>query len=251
MKILVVGGLGLIGSQLVEQLGERGHDAVAASRRTGVDALTAEGLDEALEGADVVVDVTNSPSFEDAAVMEFFRTATSTLLAAEETAGVQHHVALSVVGCDRLPDSGYMRAKVAQEELIEAASIPYSIVRATQFFEFVAIIADAATAGDTVRVPAARIQPIAAQDVARAVEAAAASAPVAGVVEVAGPEAMSFEALIGASLSARNDGRHVFAGPDARYFGAALDDAGLLPGPDAALGATRFADWLSRPAMAG
>ncbi|HWM10469.1 MAG TPA: hypothetical protein VNO82_14050, partial [Solirubrobacteraceae bacterium] len=189
-------------------------------------------------------------SFEDDAVMDFFRTATGNVLAAEQTAGVGHHVALSVVACDRIPDSGYMRAKAAQEGLITASSIPYSIVRATQFFEFVGMIADAATEGGTVRVPAARIQPIAAGDVARAVGKTAVGPPIDGIVEVAGPEPFGFAALIRESLSA-DDPRRVVVDPDARYFGAALTDTGLLPGEHAQLGETRFDDWLGRPAIAG
>ena len=249
MKIVVIGGHGLIGSKLVDKLGDHGHDAVAAGPRNGVNTLTGERLAEALGGADVVVDVCNSPSFEDDAVLDFFRTSTGNLLAAEQTAGVGHHVALSVVGCDRLPDSGYMRAKVAQEELIEESSIPYTIVRSTQFFEFVRTIADAATEGDTVRLPSARIQPIAADEVARAVGRTAVGTPAGGIVEVAGPEPFRFEELIRQDLSARNDTRHVVADPDARYFGTALGDTSLLPGEHAQLGETRFEDWLSRLAI--
>ena len=196
MKIAVIGGRGLIGSKLVSKLGDHGHDAVAACRSTGVNALTGEGLAEALAGAGVVVDVCNSPSFEDDAVMDFFRTSTGNLLAAEQAAGVGHHVALSVVGCDRLQDSGYMRAKVAQEGLIEASSIPYTIVRSTQFYEFVESIADASTEGATVRLPSARIQPIAAADVASAVARTAVGTPVNGIVEVAGPKPYRFDELI-------------------------------------------------------
>ena len=196
MKIVVIGGHGRIGSKIVAKLGEHGHDAVAAGPKTGVNTLTGEGLAEALAGADVVIDVSNSPSFEDDAVMDFFRTSTGNLLAAEQAAGVGHHVAMSVVGSDRLPDSGYLRAKVAQEQLIEASSIPYSIVRSTQFFEFVESIADAATDGDTVRVPAASIQPVAADDAARAVGRIAVGTPVDGIVEVAGPEPFRFDELI-------------------------------------------------------
>jgi uncharacterized protein YbjT (DUF2867 family) len=251
MKIVVMGGYGLVGSKLVRMLSERGHDVTAASRRSAVNTLTREGLAEALDGADVVVDVTNSPSFEDDAVMEFFRTSTANLLAGEEAAGVGHHVAVSVVGCDRLPDSGYMRAKVAQEELIEASPVPYTIVRATQFDEFVEIIAYAATDGDTVRLPTARIQPIAAEDVARAVAHTAVGRPVSGVIEVAGPEAFALDELIRMSLIGRDDPRRVVTDPEARYFGAELDDADLLPGPGAQLGETRFEDWLSRLAVAG
>jgi uncharacterized protein YbjT (DUF2867 family) len=249
MKIVVIGGHGLVGSKLVGVLGELGHDAVAASRRTGVDAVTGKGLAEALDGSDAVIDACNSPSFEDDAVMAFFRTSTGNLLAAEQAAGVGHHVVVSIVGCDRLAGSGYMRAKVAQEELIEAGPIPYTIVRSTQFNEFVEIIADVATEGDTVRLPPARIQPVAAEDAARAVSRVAVGAPTGGIVEVAGPAPFAFEELI--QLSLRDDPRRVVTDPDARYFGAELDDAGLLPGPGAQLEGTRFEDWLSRHAVAG
>jgi uncharacterized protein YbjT (DUF2867 family) len=245
MKVVVIGGHGRIGSKLIAKLDEHGHDAIAADLSTGVNTLTGEGLAEALAGADVVVDVSNSPSFEDAAVLEFFRTSTGNILAAEKAAGVSHHVALSVVGCDRLPDSGYLRAKVAQEQLIQDSPIPYSIVRATQFFEFVESIADAATDGDTVRVPAALIQPMAADDVARAVARTTVGAPVNGIVEVGGPETFRFDELIRYGLSAHNDPRHVIADPDARYFGTTLTDNSLVTGPDAQLGETRFEDWLS------
>ncbi len=244
MKIIVIGGHGRVGSKIVEKLGQHGHDAVAADLNTGVNTLTGEGLAEALVGADVVVDVSNSPSFEDAEVLAFFQTSTRNILAAEKAAGVGHHVAMSVVGSDRLPDSGYLRAKVAQEELIEASSIPYSIVRSTQFFEFVESIAAAGTDGDTVRVPAASIQPVAAEDVARAVGRIAAGKPVNGIVEVAGPEPFRFDELIRYGLSARNDPRHVVADPDARYFGSTLTNGSLLPGENAQLGETRFEDWL-------
>ena len=246
MKFVVIGGHGLIGSTLVDLLGDDGHDAVAAGPRSGVDAVTGEGLGDALAGADAVIDVSNSPSFEDDAVLEFFRTATGNLLAAGRNAGVGQHVALSVVGCDRLPDSGYMRAKVAQEELIEGSPMPYTIIRATQFHEFVEAIADAAAEGDTIRVPRARIQPVAADEVAAAVGRAAAGAPVNGVVEVAGPETFRLEELIRQDLRARDDPRHVVSDPGARYFGAALDDGDLLAGEPARLGETRFEDWLSR-----
>ena len=249
MRIVVIGGHGLIGSQVVDQLGDHGHDAVAAGPRTGVDALTREGLAEALDGADVVVDVCNSPSFADDAVLDFFRTTTGNLVAAEKAAGVGHHVALSVVGCDRLPDSGYMRAKVAQEALIENSSIPYTIVRSTQFYEFVRMIADAATEGDTVRLPSAQIQPIAAEDVARAVGRTAVGTAAGGFVEIAGPEPFRFEELIRRELSARNDPRHVVTDPDGRYFGTTLGDTSLLPGEHAQLGETRFEDWLSQPSI--
>jgi uncharacterized protein YbjT (DUF2867 family) len=244
MKIVVIGGHGRIGSKIVAKLGEHGHDAVAADPSTGVDTLTGEGLAEAFDGADVVVDVSNSPSFEDDAVLEFFQTSTRNILVAEQAARVGHHVALSVVGSDRLPDSGYLRAKVAQEELIEASSIPYTIVRSTQFYEFVESIADAATAGDTVRVPAASIQPVAADDAARAVGRIAVGRPAGGIVEVAGPRPYRFDELIRRDLSARNDPRHVVADPEARYFGTTLTNGSLLPGENAQLGETRFEDWL-------
>jgi uncharacterized protein YbjT (DUF2867 family) len=244
MKIVVIGGHGRIGSKVVEGLGEQGHDAVAADLGTGVNTITGEGLADALAGADVVVDVSNSPSFEDEAVMAFFRTSTGNVLAAEQAAGVGHHVALSVVGADRLPDSGYLRAKVAQEQLIEGSGIPYSIVRATQFFEFVDAIADEATDGDTVRLPTALIQPMAAEEVARAVTRTAVGTPVDGIVEIGGPEPFRFDKLISYGLSARNDPRHVIADPDARYFGTKLADASLLPGDGAQLGEIRFEDWL-------
>ena len=250
MHIVVIGGHGRIGSKVIERLGEHGHDAVAADLGTGVNTLTGEGLAEAIEGADVVIDVSNSPSFEDAPAMEFFQTSTGNILAAEKAAGVGHHVALSVVGSDRLPNNGYMRAKVAQEALIEDSSIPYSIVRATQFYEFVGAIADAATDGDTVRLPSAYIQPIAADDVARAVAKVAVGTPANGIVEVAGPEPFRFADLIRYSLSASNDPRHVVADPDAEYFGTKLADTSLLPGENAELAETRFEDWLGAMATA-
>src|SRR3954470_16319193 len=239
MKIVVIGGHGRIGSKLVEQLEQQGHDAVAADLASGVNTLTGEGLPGALDGARVVVDVSNSPSFADAAVLEFFQTSTGNLMRAEQAAGVEHHVALSVVGADRLPDSGYLRAKVAQEQLIKDSSIPYSIVRATQFHEFVQSIADAGSVGDTVRVPLALIQPIAADEVARAVSRTAVGTPVNGIVEIGGPETFGFDELIRYGLSAHNDPRRVVADPDARCFGTKLTDTSLVTGPDAQLGATR------------
>jgi uncharacterized protein YbjT (DUF2867 family) len=245
MKIVVIGGRGRIGSMLVEKLEQHRHDAVAADLSDGVNTLTGEGLDQALDGADVVVDVSNSPSFEDSAVLAFFQTSTGNILAAEKAAGVGHHVALSVVGADRLPGSGYLRAKVAQEQLIKDSSIPYSIVRATQFYEFVQSIADAATDGDTIRVPSALIQPIAADEVAGAVARTAVGTPVNGIVEIGGPETFGFDELIRYGLSAHNDPRRVVADPYARYFGTKLTDTSLVTGPDAQLGATRFQDWLS------
>ena len=245
MKIVVIGGHGRVGSKIVEQLGAHGHDAVAADLNTGVNTITGEGLAEAFAGADVVIDVSNSPSFEDAAVMEFFTTSTTNVLAAEQVAGIRHHVIFSIVGADRLPGSGYLRAKVAQEKLIADSPVPYSIIRSTQFYEFVDSIADAATEGDTVRVPDARIQPIAADDAARAVGRIAVGTPVNGVVEIGGPEALGFDELIRIGLSAHDDPRTVVVDPDAQYFGTKLDDTSLLPGDGAQLAETRYPDWLS------
>jgi uncharacterized protein YbjT (DUF2867 family) len=246
MKIVVIGGHGRIGSKIVSELAESGHDPVAADLGTGVNTLTGEGLAEEFDGADVVVDVSNSPSFEDDAVMDFFRTSTRNILTAEQAAGVGHHVAMSIVGSDRLPDSGYLRAKVAQEELIEDSPVPYTIVRSTQFYEFVDSIADAATEGDTVRVPTAGIQPIAAGDAARAVARIAVGEPVGGIVEICGPKAYTFEELIREDLSAHDDPRQVVADPGARYFGTTLTNGGLLPGENAQVGETRFDEWLAR-----
>ena len=248
MKIVVIGGSGLIGSKLVTMLGEHGRQAVAASPASGVNTLTGEGLAEVLEGASVVVDVSNSPSFADAPVMEFFKTSTGNLLTYEAAAGVGHHVALSVVGTDRLPDSGYLRAKIAQEKLIKESSIPYSIVRATQFFEFVKSIADSATDGNAVRLAPVRFQPLAADDVASVVGRVAMGSPLNGIVEVAGPEQFRFDELIRLGLSAHNDPREVIADPHARYFGTELSECSLVPGDDSLLGETRFEDWLSRSA---
>lgn len=246
MKIVVIGGTGLIGSKLVTKLTEHGHDVVAASPNSGVNTITGEGLAEVLAGAAVVVDVSNSPSFEDAAVLKFFETSTRNLLAAEAVAGVTHHVALSVVGTDRLSESGYFRAKIAQEKLIKESSVPYSIVHATQFFEFVKSIADAATVGPTVRVAPVFIQPMAADDVAGAVDGVATGSPLNGTVEVAGPERFRLDEFIRQGLSARNDPREVVADPDSRYFGAQLSERTLVPSADAKLGETYFKDWLSR-----
>jgi uncharacterized protein YbjT (DUF2867 family) len=246
MKIVVIGGTGLIGSKLVEKLCEHGHEAVPASPDSGVNTLTGEGLADVLEGAAVVVDVSNSPSFEDDAVLAFFETSTRNLLEAEAAAGVGHHVALSVVGTDRLSESGYFRAKIAQEKLIEGSPIPYSIVHATQFFEFVKSIADAATDGDTVRLAPVLIQPMAAEDVAAAVGRTAVGPPVNGIVEVAGPEQFRLDEFIRRGLQARDDPREVIVDPDARYFGARLDERTLVPGDDAGLAETRFEDWLSQ-----
>jgi uncharacterized protein YbjT (DUF2867 family) len=251
MKIVVIGGHGRLGSKIVERLGEHGHEAVAADLKTGVNTLTGEGLAEALGGADVVVDVSNSPSFEDDAAMNFFQTSTRNILAAEEAAGVGHHVATSVVGSDRLPDSGYLRAKIVQEELIKASSIPYSIVRSTQFYEFVESIVDAAAEGDVVRVPAASIQPVSAADAARTVGRIAVGTPINGIVEVGGPKPYRFDELIRFVLSVRHDTRSVVEVPEARYFGATLTNGSLLPGENAELGETRFEDWFRALANAG
>lgn len=256
MKIVIIGGTGLIGSRLVERLREHGHDAIPAAPSTGVDTLTGKGLAAVLEGADVVVDVSNSPSFEDAAVLEFFERSTSNLLAAEARAGVKHHVVLSVVGTDRLPESVYFRAKLAQERMVAQSSAPYSIVHATQFFEFLGAIADAATDGDRVRLAPVLIQPMAADDVARAVGRVAAGRPLNGVVEVAGPEQFRLDELVRKGLRARGDRREVVTDPEARYFGASLGERTLVPADDAilSLGQTRLADWLgqdgNRPAQA-
>jgi uncharacterized protein YbjT (DUF2867 family) len=249
MKIVVIGGTGLIGSKVVLKLRGRGYDVVAASPNSGVNTLTGEGLAEVLEGASVVVDVSNSPSFEDAAVMEFFQTSTSNLLAYEAAAGVGHHVALSIVGTERLPDSGYMRAKVVQEKLIKESPIPYSIVRATQFFEFLTRIADSATEGNMVRLPPVGFQPLAAEDVASQVAKVAMGAPLNGTVEVAGPEQFRFDEFISRGLSARKDPREVIADPHAPYFGAELSERSLVPNNGALLGETRFEDWLSQSAV--
>jgi uncharacterized protein YbjT (DUF2867 family) len=246
MKIVVIGGTGLIGSKLVNKLGEHGHDAIPASPDTGVNTLTGEGLDEVLAGAAVVVDVSNAPSWEDAAVMDFFKTATGNLLAAEAKANVAHHVALSVVGTERLTESGYFRAKLAQEELISGSSMPYSIVRATQFFEFMERIAGDATDGNVVRLPPALIQPMAADDVASGVARVTVGAPLNGMTEIAGPEQFRLDELIRDVLAKRNDPREVIADPQARYFGISPSEGVLLPGPDARLAETRFSDWFAR-----
>jgi uncharacterized protein YbjT (DUF2867 family) len=245
MKIVVIGGTGFIGSKLVEKLREDGHDPLAASPNSGVDTLTGEGLAEALEGAQVVIDVTNAPTWDDAAVLDFFRTASHNLLAAETAAGVHHHVVLSVVGTERLQDSGYFRGKIAQEKLIKGGSIPYSIVHATLFFEFVKSIADAVTDGNTVRLAPVLVQPMAADDVATAVARVAVGAPLNGIVEVAGPEQFRLDQVVRRYLGARGDRRSVIADPHARYFGAELGERTLVP-DNAIIGEVRFEDWLSR-----
>jgi uncharacterized protein YbjT (DUF2867 family) len=243
MKIVVIGGTGLIGSKLVAKLDQHGHDAVAASPGTGVNTLTGEGLPEVLAGASVVVDVSNAPDWQDDAVMHFFTTSSRTLLAAEAAAGVGHHVALSVVGTDRLTESGYFRAKLAQEELIQDSSIPYTIVHATQFFEFMDGIANDATDGNTVRLPPALIQPMASDDVASALAQVAVGPPQNRIVEIGGPDQFSLDELIRGVLAARNDPREVIADPQARYFGIAPSERTLVPDDDAHLGTTGFADW--------
>ena len=248
MKIVVVGGTGLIGSKLVTKLIEQGHEAVAASPSRGVNTITGEGVAAAMEGASIVVDVSNSPSFEYGAALEFFQTSTRNLQAAETAAGVGHHVALSVVGTDRLAESGYFRAKIAQEALIKASSIPYSIVHATQFFEFIKSIADAATDGNTIRLAPVLFQPVASDDVVMAVGRTAVGGPVNRVIEVGGPEQFRFDGLIRQFLSSRNDPRKVVADPEALYFGAVLAERTLVPEDDAMLGETRFDDWLSQSA---
>ena len=246
MKFVIIGGTGLIGSKVVSKLRDQGNEAVPAAPNTGVNTLTGEGLAEVLKGADVVVDVSNSPSFADEAVMNFFRTSTSNILAAEKAAGVRHHVALSVVGTDRLSESGYMRAKIAQEKLIEESSIPYSIVHATQFFEFLKGIADGATDGDTVRLAPVLIQPMAAEDVATEVTRVAVGPPVNGIVEIGGPEQFRLNEIVGQYLAARGDRRSVIVDPDSLYYGAKLGERTLVPDDSATLGETKFEDWLSR-----
>jgi uncharacterized protein YbjT (DUF2867 family) len=246
VKIVVIGGTGLIGTKLVNNLRQHGHEVVAASPSSGVNILTGEGLAEALAGAQVVVDVANSPSFEDKAVLEFFETAGRNLLTAEAAAGVGHHVALSVVGTDRLLASGYFRAKMAQENLIKASKIPYTILRSTQFFEFVSAIAQSATDGQTVRLSPALVQPIVSDDVADALADIAVGKPVNGTVEVAGPERIRLDELVRRYLSANRDARKVTTDVHARYFGTELNDQSLTPGDNPRIGKTRFEDWLSR-----
>lgn len=245
MKVIVIGGTGLIGSKLVGRLREHGHRAVPAAPATGVNTLTGEGVEDALQDADVVVDVSNSPSFADEDVMHFFRTSTTNLLAAANRAGVGHYVALSVVGTERLPESGYFRAKVAQEELVKDSGLPYSLVHATQFFEFAGGIADSATSGGAVRLSGASVQPMAAADVAAAVGRTAVGTPVNGTVEVAGPEVFGLDEWIRTVLVARSDPREVVTDPQSRYFGAVLETGSLLPGRDPQLAGTRLAEWLA------
>jgi uncharacterized protein YbjT (DUF2867 family) len=248
MKIVVIGGSGLIGSKLVNELREHGHEAVAASPNSGVNTLTGEGLVEVLKGASVVVDVSNSPSFEDAAVLKFFETSTRNLLAHEATAGVGHHVALSVVGTDRLSESGYFRAKIVQEKLIKSSPIPYSIVHATQFFEFLKGLADISMDGDKVRLPHVLFQPMAADDVASAVGTVAVGPPVNGIVEIGGPEQFRLDDLVRWRLAELKDPREVIADPKALYSGARISEKTLVPGNDALLGKTTFETWLNQSA---
>jgi uncharacterized protein YbjT (DUF2867 family) len=247
MKIVVIGGSGLIGSKLVPKLREHGHEALAASPNTGVNTVTGEGLAEALKGAAVVVDVSNAPAWEDAAVMKFFETSTRNLLDNETAAGVGHHVALSVVGTDRMLTSGYFRAKMAQEKLIEDSPIPYSIVHATQFFEFIKGIADISTVDNKVRLPHVLFQPMAAEDVAIEVGKVAMGAPVNGIVEVGGPEKFPLDDLVRQALTAWKDPREVVADPHATYYGVEVSERTLIPDDGAQLGQTRFADWLKQP----
>jgi uncharacterized protein YbjT (DUF2867 family) len=246
MKIVVIGGSGLIGKKLVGRLRERGDEVVSASPSSGVNAVTGQGLSKALAGAQVVVDVANAPSWEDKAVLEFFETSGRNLMAAEAVAGVRHHVALSVVGTERLLASGYFRAKMAQEKLIKASGIPYTIVRATQFFEFVGAIADLATEGQTVRLPSALMQPIVSDDVALALADVATTEPLNGMIEIAGPEPIRMDELVRRFLIASRDTRKVVTDPQARYYGIPVNDQSLTPGDHPRLGPTRFADWLSR-----
>ncbi|HXI20899.1 MAG TPA: SDR family oxidoreductase [Gemmatimonadales bacterium] len=250
MKIVIIGGSGLIGSQVVTRLRDHGHEAVPASPETGVNTLTGEGLAQVLAGAEVVVDVSNSPSFEDAAVLSFFRTSTGNILAAEQQAGVRHHVVLSVVGTDRLSESGYLRAKQAQEQLVRESGMPYSIVHATQFFEFIPRIADGLTVGTEVRVPPVLFQPIAAADVAKAVAKTAVGKPFNGVIELGGPQQFRFDEVIRQALTARKDPRRVVADPKARYFGALLSERSLVPDAGAQLGETTLAMYARQKAAA-
>jgi uncharacterized protein YbjT (DUF2867 family) len=250
MKIVVIGGTGLIGSKLVAVLRQRGHEVLAASPNSGVNTVTGEGLSEALTGADVVVDLANSPSFEDAEVMKFFETAGRNLAAAEVAAGVKHHLALCVVGADRLPNSGYLRAKLAQEKLIKASGIPYTILRSTQFFEFMGRVADSFSDGETLRVPPALVQPIVSDDVVAALAELVLSPPANDTFEVAGPEKLRFDELVRTLLASKNDTRQVTTDAHARYFGAELNDESLVPmSGTPRIGATRFGNWLSGAAQ--
>jgi uncharacterized protein YbjT (DUF2867 family) len=252
MKIVVIGGTGRVGGNVVRRLAEQGHDAVAASPATGVDTITGEGLANVMAGADIVVDVSNAPVWDDDAVREFFTTSTRNLVAAEREAGVGHHVAVSIVGADRLPDSGYLRAKVAQEAEIEAGTIPYTILRSTQFFEFLAQTAEAGAEGDSVRLPTGLMQLVAADDVAATVTELATGAPVGGRVELGGPEALGIDAWARRLFAATGDERTVVGDPHARYFGTELHGGELTPGDDARIGAIDFDTWFAmQPQGAG
>ncbi|NWA28394.1 SDR family oxidoreductase [Pseudomonas gingeri] len=251
MKIVVIGGKGLIGSNIVSRLRLNGHETLAASPSTGVNTLTGQGLSEVLVGAQVVVDVANSPSFEDQAVLEFFKTSSQNLLAAAAAAGVEHYVALSIVGTDRLPESGYLRAKLAQEELIKASKLPYTLLRSTQFFEFVEGIVNSGVNGDTICLSPALIQPVAADDVSAVLADLTVGAPLNGIVEVGGPDRFPLDELARKFLAARNDKRPVIADVRARYFGSELDDRSLVTGDNAHIGATRFQNWLNRSSTQG
>jgi len=248
MKIVIIGGTGLIGTKLVNNLRQRGHEAIAASPKSGVDTFTGKGVAEAVTGAQVVVDLANAPVWEDKAVLEFFETAGRNLLRAEEAAGVRHHIALSVVGADRSPDSGYLRAKVAQENVIKASKVPYTIIRSTQFFEFVKGIAQSATEGQTARLSPGMMQPIAADDVAAAVTDVALAEPVNGTITIAGPDPIRMDEFVRRFLNVTNDSRKVFTDAHAKYFGAELNDQSLVPGPgdNPRLGPTHYDDWLKR-----
>src|SRR5512132_498175 len=246
MKIVVIGGTGLIGSKTVAILRQGGHEVVAASPKSGVNTITGDGLKEALTGVQVVIDLANSPSFEDRAVLEFFETSGRNLLAAEAAAGGRHHIALSIVGTDRTPDNGYFRAKVAQEKLVEASGIPYTIIRSTQFLEFLGAIAASSAEGDKVRLPTGLFQPIAADDVAAIVADVALAKPANGIVEIAGPERAPFNEIIARYLNAVGDPREVVGDPEARYFGGLVEERSLVPLGEAQLGPTRFEDWLKQ-----
>jgi uncharacterized protein YbjT (DUF2867 family) len=246
MKIVVIGGTGLIGSKTVAILRQRGHEVVAASPNTGVNTITGEGLKEAMAGTQAVIDLANSPSFEDAAVLKFFETSGRNLLAAEAAAGVRHHVALSIVGDDRSPDNGYFRAKVAQEKLIETSGIPYTIIRSTQFLEFLRAIADSSADGNMVRISTGLFQPIAADDVAAIVADTALAAPRNGIVEIAGPERAPFNEIVARYLKAIGDPRHVVTDPEARYYGGRVEERSLVPLGEARLGLIGFDEWLRR-----
>jgi uncharacterized protein YbjT (DUF2867 family) len=246
MKVVVVGGTGLIGSRIVAKLQEDGHRALAASPESGVDTITGEGLVEALSGAEVVVDASNAPSWDDAAVLDFFQTSSRNLTATAARADVKHYVAMSIVGADRLPDSGYLRAKVAQEETVTGAGIPFTIVRATQFFEFVGRIADSSATGSIVRLPAALFQPAAADELAAAVADIAGAEPANGIVEVAGPEPLRMDETVARILSADDDARTVVTDPHAQYSGTELNTESLIPDENSRLTATRFDDWLGQ-----